>query len=265
MIVGSDKKERTQLKKVLIARDLKIHEVNTGKEALGKMIAGDYDCVIINWDTSELDGAVFIDSIKKLVLPVKQIPLIIHTTSALSPDDEKSLRAISNTIIVKGDYSPTRLIEEVGKNLCYSPINIENKELLSEITCPDDIFKDKTVLLVDDDIRNIYALTSILESKELNVLTAGHGEEALEILQSNKNISLIIMDIMMPKMDGYKAIGKIRTMPEYKTLPIIALTAKAMRRDRQQVMDAGASDYLTKPVDFKRLLLLIRIWLNAKL
>ena len=265
MIVSSDTKERTQLKKLIVARDLKIHEVSTGTQALEKMITEDFDCVIINWDTSDLDRTLFIDAIKKQVLPIKQIPLIIYSAQALSNDDEKFLRAITSTIIVKGDYSPTRLIEEVGKNLCYSPINLEKKELISEIIFSEDVFKGKTVLLVDDDIRNIYALTSILESKEINVLTAGNGEEAIEILQSSKEISLILMDIMMPKMDGYKAIGKIRDIPKYKNLPIVALTAKAMKQDRQHAMDAGASDYLTKPVDFKRLLLLIRIWLNAKL
>jgi CheY-like chemotaxis protein len=190
--------------------------------------------------------------------------VIVFTGRELSAEEEAQLHSVARSIVVKGVESPERLLDETALFLHRNVIDLprEKQQMLEKLTNSDEDLVGKTVLLVDDDARNIFALSSALERRGMRVLTATTGMEAINLVHSTPELAIVLMDIMMPEMDGYQTIGRIREEPEYRRLPIIALTAKAMKGDREKCLEAGASDYLAKPVNTEQLLSALRMWLH---
>jgi len=182
----------------------------------------------------------------------------------LSPEEDAHLHTIARSVVVKGVESPERLLDETALFLhrIVADLPDEKQQMIERLHSSDEDLVGKTVLLVDDDARNIFALSSVLERRGMKVLTATTGSEAVTLVESNPEIAVVLMDIMMPQMDGYQTIAAIRADPSFRRLPIIALTAKAMKGDREKCLEAGASDYLAKPVNTEQLLLAIRMWLH---
>ena len=190
-------------------------------------------------------------------------PVIVYSSRNLTRDEEEDLLKHSRSIIIKGARSPERLLDEVTLFLhkVESSLSSERQRMLQTARNRDKVFEKRKVLVVDDDVRNIFALISALDEKGTQVVTARNGQEAIDKLEENPDIDLVLMDVMMPVMDGYEATRRIRQEPRWARLPIIAVTAKAMKDDQEQCMKAGASDYLAKPIDLERLFSLIRVWL----
>jgi CheY-like chemotaxis protein len=195
---------------------------------------------------------------------LSNVPVVVFTGRELSAEEDAELHTIARSIVVKGVESPERLLDETALFLhrVITELPVEKQRMLEKLSSSDEDLIGKTVLLVDDDARNIFALASVLERRGMKVLTATTGREAIGLVKTNPAIAIVLMDIMMPQMDGYQTIGVIRQNPTFARLPIIALTAKAMKGDREKCLEAGASDYLAKPVNTEQLLLAIRMWLH---
>ncbi len=263
LILESDHLKLESINSFLADSKTIVAESSPQEQVLDHLQTGSFDCLVLDWST---DWQLQIEFLKEIrSQSTKELTVITHTETEIPGDKEAELEKLSDSIIIKGDKSEERLIEELveiqktkRKNLFRSkqedvtPDVFENK---------DDILYGKTVLIVDDDVRNIFALTSALENEGLNVIYAENGEDSMETLVDVVKVDIILMDIMMPGIDGYETMRKIRKMENFKELPILALTAKAMKEDRQKCLDAGASDYITKPVEMDRLLSLMRIWL----
>src|SRR5919202_539728 len=191
------------------------------------------------------------------------IPVIVFTGRELSPEEDARLHTMARSVVVKGVESPERLLDETALFLhrVVSDLPPEKQRMLERLHSSDEDLVGKTVLLVDDDARNIFALSSVLERRGMRVLTATTGREAITLLDSTPEIAIVLMDIMMPEMDGYQTMQVMRENPAFRRLPIIALTAKAMKGDREKCLEAGASDYLAKPVNTEQLLSALRMWL----
>jgi len=192
------------------------------------------------------------------------LPIVVYTAKDLSREEETQLRRLAQTIILKDVRSPERLLDETALFLhrVVADLPAEKRRLLERLHTSDEDLVDRTVLLVDDDARNIFALSSVLERRGMRVLTATTGKEAIGILQAGADVTIVLMDIMMPEMDGYQTMQEIRKNATLRRLPIIALTAKAMKGDREKCIAAGASDYLAKPVNTEQLLAALRMWLH---
>lgn len=240
--------------------------VGSGAEALDTLRTEHFDTVILDLRLSDMTG----NELLRLMAEdsqIEQTPVIVYTGKDLSIEEEKQLREFAQSIVLKTAESPARLLEETSIFLhqVRSSLSEEKQKMIAEVCNVDAILKGRTVLLVDDDIRNTFALSAVLENRGLNVLTASNGEEALLTLEENaQKIELVLMDVMMPVMDGYEAMRRIRAQEEHKNLPVIALTAKALREDRELCIAAGASDYMAKPIDYDQLFSLIRVWMSAK-
>lgn len=242
--------------------DVTTTAVKTGSEAFSLLIKETFDCLILDLGLEDMSGYDLLERIRtnnKLA----RLPVIIYTGSELTREEEEKLQKFADSIIIKGVRSPERLLAETSLFLHRVEANLpkEKQEMIRRMYSKEDVFNDRTILVVDDDPRNVFAITSVLEEKGLNVVSAANGREGIERLKAHKEINLVLMDVMMPEMDGYEAIGIIRQMREFQNLPIIALTAKAMKEDRDNCIEAGANDYLSKPVDSQKLLSLLRVWL----
>jgi CheY-like chemotaxis protein len=219
--------------------------------------------VIVDLGLPDIEGLALIERIKEHAAHVR-VPVIVYTGRELTEQEDGAIRRLSESVIVKDAMSPERLIEETS----YFLNQVEAR--LPEVKRPahrqgtnGNSLEGRTILITDDDTRNIYALRSALEDFKMNVLTAESGADAIALLRSHAEIDAVLMDIMMPEMDGYETIRRIRARDEWRELPIIALTAKAMKGDREQCLAAGASEYISKPVDIDQLVALIRVWLNV--
>jgi CheY-like chemotaxis protein len=195
---------------------------------------------------------------------LSNIPVVVFTGRELSPEEDAQLHTMARSVVVKGVESPERLLDETALFLhrVVSELPPNKQRMLEQLHTSDENLVGRKVLLVDDDARNIFALSSVLERRGMEVLAATTGNEAIDILASTAGVAICLMDIMMPEMDGYQTIGVIRANPAFRRLPIIALTAKAMKGDREKCLEAGASDYLAKPVNTEQLLSALRIWLH---
>jgi CheY-like chemotaxis protein len=195
---------------------------------------------------------------------LEDLPVVVFTGKELSPEEDARLKALARSVIVKGVESPDRLLDETALFLhrVLADLPPEKRQMLERLHSSDEDLIGRQVLVVDDDVRNIFALSSVLERRGMEVLTAGTGYEAIATLESTAEIAIVLMDIMMPEMDGYQTMTAIRQKPEFRRLPIIALTAKAMKGDREKCLEAGASDYLAKPVNTEQLLSALRMWLH---
>ncbi|OIQ65459.1 signal transduction histidine-protein kinase BarA [mine drainage metagenome] len=211
----------------------------------------------------DISGFEVLDSIRNDD-SLSGVPIVVFTGRELSVEEDMELHAMARSIVVKGVESPERLLDETSLFLhrVITELPAKKQRMLEKINSSDEDLIGRTALLVDDDARNIFALSSVLERRGMKVLTATMGREAVALVESNPEIAVVLMDIMMPQMDGYQTIGVIRKNPLFRRLPIIALTAKAMKGDREKCLEAGASDYLAKPVNTEQLLLAIRMWLH---
>jgi CheY-like chemotaxis protein len=197
---------------------------------------------------------------------LQDLPIVVFTGKDLTEEDELQLAQMAESVVVKGVQSPERLLDETSLflHLVTTELPPAKQQMLERLRHSDEALRGKTVLVVDDDVRNIFALTSLLEQHGLRVISAETGKEAISLLDRDEAIDAVLMDIMMPDMDGYETMGLIRKTTKHRLLPILALTAKAMKGDREKCLDAGASDYIAKPVNTEELLGLLRIWLFGK-
>jgi CheY-like chemotaxis protein len=243
--------------------DVKTTTVGSGEQALAALRDSAFDCVVLDLGLPDMDGFALIEQIKKQTGD-PGVPIIVYTGRELTRREETRLRKLAQTIIVKDAKSPERLLDETALFLHRVEARLPEpkRRMLEAVHRSDPVLEGRRVLIVDDDMRNIFALTSALERYKLNVSYAENGRDGIEALEKDEDgIDVVLMDIMMPEMDGYETIQRIRTSPRFKSLPIIALTAKAMKGDREKCIEAGASDYITKPVDVDQLLSLLRVWL----
>ena len=237
--------------------------VGTGKEALSILSEQVIDCMVLDLRLPDMSGFEVLDHIKEDP-GLSELPVVVFTGRELSAEEDARLHALARSVIVKGVELPERLFDETALFLhrVVSDLPADKQRLLEQLHRSDDDLQGKTVLLVDDDARNIFALSSALERHGLDVLTATTGKEAVSIINSNPKIAIVLMDIMMPEMDGYETMQVIRQNADLRRLPIVALTARAMKGDREKCMEAGASDYLAKPVNTDQLLSALRMWLH---
>ena len=263
LIVEDNAAELLSIRELLHHDDIEILAADTGAGALSTLREQACDCVVLDLRLPDMSGFEVLDQIRNDDA-LSNIPVVVFTGRELSAEEDAELHTMARSIVVKGVESPERLLDETALFLhrVITELPVAKQRMLEKLNSSDDDLIGKTALLVDDDARNIFALSSVLERRGMKVLTATTGSEAVTLVESNPEIAIVLMDIMMPQMDGYQTIGVIRENPAFARLPIIALTAKAMKGDREKCLEAGASDYLAKPVNTDQLLLAIRMWLH---
>ena len=195
---------------------------------------------------------------------LSDLPVVVFTGKELTREEEERLKVVAKSVVLKDVQSPERLFDETALFLhrVVADLPEAKQQMLERLHGSNEVLRRRKVLVVDDDVRNIFALTSVLEYQEMEVLTATNGRQAIDMIQKTPDLSVVLMDIMMPEMDGYETMRQIRNDPQLRTLPILALTAKAMKGDREKCLEAGASDYIAKPVNTDQLLALLRVWLH---
>lgn len=263
LIIEDDEASRKAMRKLIGNGDVKCFEAGSGKEALDIYREQSVDCIVLDLGLPDMNGFELIyqlEKAKELPLP----PIIIYTGRELTREENEELQKYAETIIIKGIKSEERLLDETALFLhrTISSLPESKRQIITSLYDKDSVFRGKKVLVVDDDMRNVFALSKVLKDHGMEVIKADNGKNALEQLARQADIQLVLMDIMMPEMDGYEAMQRIRQQAQFRDLPIIALTAKAMKDDKQKCIDAGANDYIPKPVDVERLLTLIRVWLS---
>jgi HAMP domain-containing protein/CheY-like chemotaxis protein/signal transduction histidine kinase len=262
LVVEDDENQRHSIVELIGNSDVATTAVSTGEEALRALRAGHFDCLVLDLGLPDMTGLELLEQIKQDV-SLSKLPIIVYTGKELTRAEETELKRIADTIIIKDVRSPERLLDETALFLHRVQANLPQpkQKILEQLHQTDAVLAGKKVLIVDDDVRNIFALTSMLEHHQMEILYAENGRDGLAVLQKTPDIDVVLMDVMMPEMDGYETMGEIRKLSQFATLPIIALTAKAMKGDREKCIEAGASDYITKPVDPEQLLSLMRVWL----
>ena len=261
LVVEDDETQRRSIVDLIGNSDVCTTAVGTGAAALAALSSGRFDCVVIDLGLPDMTGFELIEQIKQQ--SAGEIPIIVYTGKELSRAEETELKRIAETIIIKDVRSPERLLDETALFLHRVQANLPYpaRQMLEQLHSSDTVLAGKKVLIVDDDVRNIFALTSMLERHQMQVMYAENGRDGIALLQNTPDIDIVLMDVMMPEMDGYETMHAIRQINQFKSLPMIALTAKAMKGDREKCIEAGASDYITKPVDTEQLLSLLRVWL----
>ena len=263
LLVEDDEAERKGVSELLSHADVEITAAATGEAALAQLRATPADCVVLDLKLPDMSGFEVLEQIRDDAM-LCDIPVVVFTGRELSADEDAKLRTMARSVVVKGVESPERLLDETSLFLhrVVADLPPAKQSMLQRLHSSDEDLMKRTVLLVDDDTRNIFALSSVLERRGMDVLTATTGSEALAVLNSRADVAIVLMDIMMPGMDGYETIQAIRVKAQYRRLPILALTAKAMKGDREKCLEAGASDYLAKPVNTEQLLSALRMWLH---
>src|SRR5437763_214491 len=263
LVVEDNPAEQRSIAELLGHDDIDLTTAGTGKEALAALHEQAPDCIVLDLRLPDMSGFDLLEAIRDDAA-LTDIPVIVFTGRELSPEEDAQLHTIARSVVVKGVESPERLLDETALFLhrVVSDLPDDKQRMIERLHSSDDDLVGKTVLLVDDDARNIFALSSVLERRGMHVLTATTGNEAITLVESTSDLAIVLMDIMMPEMDGYQTMQVIRENPAFRRLPIIALTAKAMKGDREKCLDAGASDYLAKPVNTEQLLSALRMWLH---
>jgi signal transduction histidine kinase/DNA-binding response OmpR family regulator len=262
LVVEDDDDQRTSIVELISDDDVEITAVASCEEARELLAGRDFDCMVLDLKLSDGTGFELLEQMdgdERL----ETLPVIVYTGAELSPSEEARLNRFAEAIVVKDARSPERLLDETALFLHRAEARRPRprQRVPEHEGSNDDVFRGKKVLIVDDDVRNVFALTSALEASGMDVIFAENGQAGIDTLQANPDVDLVLMDIMMPELDGYQAMHEIRKVPEFARLPIISLTAKAMKGDRDRSIEAGASDYITKPVDTDQLLSLMRVWL----
>ncbi|HEX4183587.1 MAG TPA: response regulator, partial [Caulobacteraceae bacterium] len=263
LVVEDNPAEQLGVTELLAHDDIDIESVSSGGEALERLRAEPADCVVLDLRLPDMSGFEVLERLRDDG-SLADTPVVVFTGRELTPEEDMRLRTMARSVVVKGVESPERLLDETALFLhrIVADLPASKQEMLDRLHSSDDDLVGRTVLLVDDDARNIFALSSVLERRGMSVLTATTGSEAVAIVEQDPSVSIVLMDIMMPGMDGYETIEVIRTNPAFRRLPIVALTAKAMKGDREKCLEAGASDYLAKPVNTEQLLAALRMWLH---
>lgn len=262
LLVEDDERQRDSVVRLIADEDVQISAVGSGEEALALLHTEIFDCMIIDLKLPDMQGNELLQRMSQEEL-CSFPPVIVYTGRNLTRDEEAELMKYSRSIIIKGARSPERLLDEVTLFLhkVESQLSTERQHMLKAVRGRDRVFEGRTILLVDDDVRNVFALTSALEQRGANVEVGRNGFEAISKLDEVPGIDLVLMDVMMPGMDGLEATRRIRKDGRFDRLPIIAITAKAMKDDQEQCLAAGANDYLAKPIDLARLYSLLRVWM----
>jgi signal transduction histidine kinase/CheY-like chemotaxis protein/HAMP domain-containing protein len=243
-------------------RDVHTTAVATGGEALKLLGQEKFDCMVLDLGLPDIPGLQLIQQIEH-ELHLKDLPIIVYTGKELSKQEETELRMVAEAIVVKGVKSPERLIDETALFLHRVEANLPEpkRRVIEQLRKVDETLSGRKVLIIDDDVRNIFALSTVLGIHGMSTVHAENGKDGIAALKQHPEIEAVLTDIMMPEMDGYETMRAIRSIPQFKSMPIIALTAKAMKGDREKCIEAGASDYVAKPVDVEQLLSLLRVWL----
>ena len=263
LVVEDNPAEQLSISELLGYDDVEIETAGTGRDALAALRRHPADCVVLDLRLPDMSGFEVLEQLGADET-LSEVPVVVFTGRELSAEEDARLHTMARSIVVKGVESPERLLDETALFLhrVVTDLPIEKQRMLERLTTSDEDLVSRTVLLVDDDARNIFALSSVLERRGMRVLTATTGNEAIKLIELNNDIAIVLMDIMMPEMDGYQTMEEIRKNANFRRLPIIALTAKAMKGDREKCLDAGASDYLAKPVNTEQLLSALRSWLH---
>jgi HAMP domain-containing protein/CheY-like chemotaxis protein/signal transduction histidine kinase len=262
LVVEDNEVQRNSIAELIGNHDVETTSVATGKDALAVLNRDPFDCMVLDLGLPDMTGFELIELIKK-ELGHKELPIIVYTGKELSRTEETELRRVAEAIVVKGAKSPERLLDETALFLHRVEANLPEpkRRVLEQLRKVDDALAGRKVVIVDDDVRNIFALTTALDRYGIQSVYAENGKDGIALLKKTPEVDAVLMDVMMPEMDGYETMRAIRKIVKFKKLPIIALTAKAMKGDREKCIEAGASDYITKPVDTDQLLSLLRVWL----
>ncbi len=263
LVVEDNAAERLGITELLGSDDIDIITAGTGQEALELLREQTFDCAVLDLRLPDITGFEVLEKIRD-DQRLSDLPVVVFTGKELSPEEDARLHTMARSVVVKGVESPERLLDETALFLhrVVGSLPSEKQQLIDRLHRSDEDLFGKPVLVVDDDVRNIFALSSVLERRGMTVMTATTGREAIDLLQATPGVAIVLMDIMMPEMDGYQTMHAIRENPDFRRLPIIALTAKAMKGDREKCLEAGASDYLAKPVNTEQLLSALRMWLH---
>ncbi|HUN87225.1 MAG TPA: response regulator, partial [Terriglobales bacterium] len=263
LVVEDNPAEQLSIKELLGYHDIDIDAVSSGVEALDAVEDGSYDCLVLDLRLPDMSGFEVLERLRDAA-SLSDLPVVVFTGKELSAEEDARLHTLARSVVVKDVESPERLLDETALFLhrVVSDLPPEKQRLLDRLHRSDEALIGRKVLVVDDDVRNIFALSSVLERRGMTVLTAGTGREAIATIESTPGLAIVLMDIMMPEMDGYETMQVIRQNPSLRRLPIIALTAKAMKGDREKCLEAGASEYLAKPVNTEQLLSALRMWLH---
>ncbi|HLW82518.1 MAG TPA: HAMP domain-containing protein [Candidatus Acidoferrales bacterium] len=263
LVVEDNPAEQLSIQELLGYDDIDVTVVSSGSEALDSVKEQSFDCVVLDLRLPDMSGFDVLESFRGNS-SLSELPVVVFTGKELSPEEDMRLHTLARSVVVKGVESPERLLDETALFLhrVVTDLPREKQRMLDRLHRSDEALVGKKVLIVDDDVRNIFALSSVLERRGMTVLTAGTGREAIATLESTPDLAIVLMDIMMPEMDGYQTMQVIRQNPAFHRLPIVALTAKAMKGDREKCLEAGASEYLAKPVNTEQLLSALRMWLH---
>jgi len=263
LVIEDDPAEQTSIGALIAASDINISTATSGSEALDLLREKKFDCAILDLKLPDVSGFELLSEIQRDER-LRDMPIVVFTGRELTADEEIELRRRAKSIVLKGVQSPERLLDETALFLHrrISDLPESKQRMIEKLHESDEPLRNRKVLVVDDDVRNIFALNSLLERHGMNVVTATNGMDAIKMLEEHSDVSLVLMDVMMPEMDGYETMRRIREIAAFRMLPIIALTAKAMKGDREKCLQAGASDYVAKPVNTGQLLSLVRMWLQ---
>ena len=263
LVVEDNPAEQLSIRELLGYDDIDVTTVSSGEEAVEAVNKESFDCVVLDLRLPDISGFDVLERFRDTP-SLCDLPVVVFTGKELSPEEDARLHALARSVVVKGVESPERLLDETALFLhrVVADLPTEKQRMLDRLHHSDDALVGKKVLVVDDDVRNIFALSSVLERRGMDVITAGTGREAIAKLDSTPDVAIVLMDIMMPEMDGYETMREIRKNVSLQRLPIIALTAKAMKGDREKCLEAGASEYLAKPVNTEQLLSSLRMWLH---
>jgi len=262
LIVEDDLIQQQSLLELIGNGDVQTTLAANGDEAVDLLQNREFDCMVLDLGLPDTDGVELLETIRT-DNTLQELPIVVYTGKDLEPQERAILEKYANSIIIKDARSPEKLLDDTALFLHRVESNLpeERRRVIRMLHDNDSLFKDRKVLIVDDDMRNVFALSSILQEQQMNVLMAKNGIEALEMLKKNDDTAIVLMDIMMPEMDGYEATQKIREQQQFENLPVIALTAKAMKGDRAKCIEMGANDYMAKPIDPDKLVSLMRVWL----
>ncbi|WP_460885576.1 HAMP domain-containing protein [Polaromonas eurypsychrophila] len=262
VVVEDNTIERNAVLELLGHDDIEMVAAGSGDEALTAMKKEAFDCIVLDLRLPDMTGFELLEKVHADPA-LAAVPVVVFTGKDLSRQEQSRLHSMAKSIVLKDVRSPERLLDETALFLhrVVTGLPAHKQEMLERLHNSAEVLRGRTVLVVDDDARNIFALISVLENHEVEVISATNGRQAIDIIKNTPDIVMVLMDIMMPEMDGYETMREIRKDPQFRTLPILALTAKAMKGDREKCLDAGASDYIAKPVNTNQLLSLMRVWL----